>query len=124
MSQIEMPYGTVTLLIDGADGMLEIFADLNVHAVDWELTCRLLARWGIRTLGQPGYRAGVEVWRFPVPRLRHRLVDDHCRHCLCCYCCQWCERGHLYPCPRLCNARQLPRRAWLRLELRVSSACL
>lgn len=64
VTEFQMPRGTVTVIIDRAKGVLDIFAEHECDTLDWELTCGLLDRMGLTgSLPRGEYLNGVDTWR-------------------------------------------------------------
>lgn len=69
VTEFTMPNGTVTVVIDRDKGIMDIFAEHEADALDWELACGLLERMGLSGRMPRGeYLKGVDVWRIQLKR--------------------------------------------------------
>jgi len=70
-TEFQTPRGTATIQIDQDRQVMEIFVDPEVDPLDWDVVCGLLARMGVKDIGEPSYVGGVDTWslqlRGPVP---------------------------------------------------------
>jgi 4-hydroxyphenylpyruvate dioxygenase-like putative hemolysin len=71
VTTIEMPNGTVVILIDRRRDILTIYADpWRVTDHDWDRACRVLHDMGIDYLGQPVDEGGMDMWQIWLSQLR------------------------------------------------------
>ena len=63
-SELSTPNQTVTIVIDQAQGVMDIFTEHDPHPEDWEITCELI-RWlcSPGSVGEPDYLKGVDTFR-------------------------------------------------------------
>jgi hypothetical protein len=71
VTEFHMPMGTVTVVVDRMKGVLDIFAEHECDALDWELTCGLIDRMGLTgELPRAEYLKGVDIWRIHLKQER------------------------------------------------------
>lgn len=62
--QIETPTGTVTIVVDRPQGVMDIFAEHEPHPLDWAVAVEMIKCLAYpEDLGEPDYLKGIDTWR-------------------------------------------------------------
>jgi hypothetical protein len=61
-TEFQMPKGTITVIIDQKKGIMDIYAQHDVHPFDWDCVVGLLSRMAVPDIGEPSYLKGIDTW--------------------------------------------------------------
>ena len=64
LGYLELPNGTVTLNLDHAKGIMDVFTEDEPHPSDWAIAAqiiKLLCQY--ENMGEPGRLKGIDTWR-------------------------------------------------------------
>lgn len=67
--EVPTPHGTVTIVVDQSQGIMDIFAEHDPHPADWAMATALITTLcEPGTTGEPDYLKGIDTWRVALKR--------------------------------------------------------
>lgn len=63
LEEIAAPFGTVMIILDRHNGVMDIFAETDPHPEDWKMASDLVVKLCEPGMGEPDYLNGIDTWR-------------------------------------------------------------